>query len=884
MTRRLRMAGWMFLCLLVALPGQAQRACSYTDADIRTVIADIEAQSAYRFLYRDALISDKTVSFTCGEADLLDALDAALAAQALTLHVDAERKQVLLAAQPKPTPQPQSLIAHVVDAETGMRLSFATVTWREQGRLRGAVANEAGTVQLTFGAHLRTQPTLTLTASYVGFLAETVTLATDRLPSELPFRLEPEQTYAPEVLVHSAYLSADLDTAFHSLLRPGLHTPLGESSAIRALQPLPAVSFSSTLHEGLNVRGSKEDGFQVLLDGISVYNQSHLFGLFDALNQDALQVVGFYYDVPPASLQGPPGGTLAFSTRTGSQTQYRARLGLSNTAARGLLEGPLFAGKGSFLVALRRSYLDAISWFNNDELVALGLTLSQPGLTSLAPSNRAVTFNTPQARYYDAHAKLYYETDAGHRWMLNGYHSADATQQAATRFTQRRAPNGGPLDDQPTATEVTTDNTWGNTAASLQHQRLLSPRTFATVTLGHSRYASAFSKDDFLYTTNTQPNQDPRDRHLFRPFSNENDLYETKLATTVDVALQPTTQVAFGFSSHQFIATYLEDSISRINFEERRASVLLDAFGEVAHQVSPWLSTQLGLRSHYYSAGAFWRLSPRLKLRFREQQPLSFGVGYSRNHQFLHRLSLEQYTSTNIWVLSTVGEPPGHVDNLSGGLYWRAYDRLFIQVEAYQKRFENLRQHETVLGRRTSILESILLAPWLPDVRGRARGLEVMTRWRLGPVQWTQSYTWSKVELRHDRFKEGLYFPADWDRRHQYTSLLDGRAGRGWSWQLTWVYATGAPNPLADLYSEEPTYLGHYHRLDASLSYEARFPQATLSVRLGAYNLYNRDNPWYRTPTSVLLRSNTNQPRLDFVNTDVYDLGFHPSFELMLAF
>lgn len=36
-----------------------------------------------------------------------------------------------------------------------------------------------------------------------------------------------------------------------------------------------------TLSSGLNIRGSRTDGFQILLDGVPVYSQSHFFGMFD---------------------------------------------------------------------------------------------------------------------------------------------------------------------------------------------------------------------------------------------------------------------------------------------------------------------------------------------------------------------------------------------------------------------------------------------------------------------------------------------------------------------------------------------------------------------------------------------------------------------------
>ena len=114
-----------------------------------------------------------------------------------------------------------------------------------------------------------------------------------------------------------------------------------------------------------------------------IYNQSHLFGLFDAFNAEALQTVGFYYGVAPAEYQAPPGGTLAFRTRPGARTEAHVTAEASPTAVSGTVEGPLADGRGSWLVSARHSYLDALPWLGSDDLVAQGLDVGRP--TSALP-------------------------------------------------------------------------------------------------------------------------------------------------------------------------------------------------------------------------------------------------------------------------------------------------------------------------------------------------------------------------------------------------------------------------------------------------------------------------------------------------------------------
>ena len=304
------------MLLLGARPAVGQDRLAYTDAPIREVIQAIEAQTPYRFLYRDALVTGKTVSFETDTARVLEAFARALQRHRLTLQVDPSRHQVLLYPATEALPDSAILIpGQVLDAESGARLPFATVSWREEGRLRGDAANEAGVFRIELEAQRLGREVLEVTASYVGYEPRRVRIDLDAPPSALAIRLEPQDLFSPEVVVSGTVLHTDLDTAWHALLRSGLFSPLGESSVVRSLQALPAVSLTTAFSSGLNVRGSRADGFQVLLDGIPIYNQSHFFGLFDAFNEDALQTVGLYYGIAPADFQAPPGGTLSVVTR-----------------------------------------------------------------------------------------------------------------------------------------------------------------------------------------------------------------------------------------------------------------------------------------------------------------------------------------------------------------------------------------------------------------------------------------------------------------------------------------------------------------------------------------------------------------------------------------
>ncbi len=875
--------GWPLAILLLAffLPSLVQaQTWTWQAVPLRQVISDIETRTPYRFLYRDALITHTRVTLAVGQATLLAALDQALRPDGLRLLIDEPRKQVLIAPTPAATPAQTTLQGTVLDAETGGRLPFATLSWRDQDQLRGVVTNEAGVFRLVLPSPL--PPRIDLTVSYLGYRPRTVQLEAAALPGDLSIRLVPDPIAGQEVVVSSLVLHTDLDTTWHRLLQPGLLAPLGESNVIRSLQMLPSVATTEAFSEGFNVRGSRADGFQVLLDGVPIYNQSHFFGLFDAFNEEALQAVGFFYNVVPASYAAPPGGTLSFLTRTGSQTATHAHGGLSNTSAKATLEGPLAEGRGSWLLSGRHSYLNTVSWFNNDALIAQGLDAGRE--TSLAPPLTVRRFPDSAARFYDLHGKLYRETARrGARQTLNVYLGGDATDLRTERFLPLNTP--GDTLRLFVRREVETVNDWGNEAVSLHDQRPLGARTYSHTWAATSHYYSRYHRDDFAYFRPPATGRPaaPEDRTFFAPFTHDNSLREWLLHQQLDRVSGNGTLWTGGYTLHYFDLDYRESSALRPAYREARRSAQADAFASFTWHPGPSTQVEAGLRTHYFTQGRFFRLSPRLQGRLWPQRRLSFGAGYSLNHQFLHRLYLEHDTSSDVWVMSRAEEPPTQAPHLSAGVYAKLHPTLFVQLEAYVKRTRNLRLHQTTVARREAPLDRFTTDPWLHDSEATARGIEAMARRRFGAWVWTGSYAWARTLVQHPALNDGQPFRADWDRRHQFTTHLQGSFGKHLAGHLTWLYASGSPNTLAYTDPREPETLPAYHRLDAGVQYHQAVGRFRVDLQASVFNLYDRQNTWYRAP--FVAGTNGAPPtRGSLVNVDVYDLGFQPSFELAVSF
>ena len=890
----LRFCVWLLglVCLLVCLTTALFPPVSATanglappaETDVRTWIKRLEAETGYRFLYRDALIAGTSVDFTrppnASDEAVIRAFGDVLRGKGLELRIDAERKQVLVVRAS--TEPPEAITGVVVDGETGARLPLATVLWLQKDGQAGTATDDAG----RFRIRLRTDipDPLVVRISYIGYGTRTVRIPLTPPPGDVTIRLQPRETLAPEIVVQTEALIAGLDTTWQDLLRAERYAPLGESNALRALQPLPSVGITGAITGGLVVRGSRPDGFQVMLDGAPIYNAHHVFGLFDAFNADALQTVGLYYGVAPATIAAPPGGTLSFRTRTGSQTSQRTTLHASSTAVSATIEGPWGDGRGSYLVSARRSYLNRASWLGNDQLIEQGLDVDRPrealppeAIRELAgPVSRPLE---PSAGFYDVHVNAYNERPSGRRITAALYAGADHASQSLAQLAR----NDGDPNRRFRVDTLRTDDRWGNISGSLSVEEPLSDRSFGRVTVAGTRYFAHYTKGNFVYRS-----RDPdtgRSQFLQGGFSNRNTLTELKVEPRVDLALNDDGIASIGGTAHLYTVAYEEERLRNVprlasTYDADRSAARVDLFAHLDASPGP-VDLSLGVRTHTFTDGGYVRLSPRLRVRAWPESVVSVGAGYTRSHQFLHRLDIVGETSSAVWVPSTDAQPPGRVDHLMGGLYLSPRRGPSVQVETYLKAQENVRIHDTRPRLRPGDT-TVLFSPWSVDNEALARGLEVLLRQEVGPVAATTGYTWSRVDIDPpDRPAQ----PAPWDRRHQLTSRLEAAAG-AWSGGLTGTYATGVPSDYAQLLPGEPDRMGDTARLDASVQYERAVGNAQLRARIAIYNLTGRDNPWYRTPVPYLTREDGFRSPLvtEYAVLDVYDLGRQPSFAVTVTF
>ncbi|GAB5408600.1 MAG: hypothetical protein BalsKO_09650 [Balneolaceae bacterium] len=883
MLNKLRILYVLLAYLILSQASASAQLFSYSDEPLLSVIADIEEQTPYRFLYREALISDVKITLTANRSSIINELTGNLRSRNIGLKVDENRFQALVYSTTDQQDSKEILITgFILDASTGERLPYSTISWRDNGTLFGISSNPSGSFTINT---LSDSKTLTFLVSFVGYKTSQFELSfeNEQRWKDISIRLEPEPFSGKEILVQGVNFYTAADTIMNGLIKVGAFSPLGESNSVRSLQTLPAVSISSAINDGINIRGSASDGFQVLLDGQTVYHQNHLFGLLDAMNPDVLKTSGFYYDVTPAQYQAPLGGTLSLITRTGSLNEIKGSAGFSNTATKASIEGPLFKGKSSWLFSGRISHIDEINWFNNQDLIEYGLDVNRPasiildrelplGVESI--SLNPINIQNTDARFYDLHSKLHFETKTGNQLSISGYVGHDNASQEYLR------------ENANTIEFYETSNEWDTQTISTTYSAQVGDRTYSETSLGISSYNSMYNKGDFEYpaqrSNSNNNSQDSRpDSSFLGSLSLENSLIDFSAEQSF-ITSYSDFSMEYGLNYSDYQVEYIENSIDRNSFISTRTSQLVDLFHQIDFHSITNVNLNIGNRMHYFSNGRYVRWSPRVKTEFFSGETLSISFGFSRNYQFLNRLQFYNINSSDFWILSNEDQPPSSVNYYSTGLKIRYFTHTYFQIEGYIKDYKHLRLHELNTGLISNSFRNNE-SPWFYENEGFGKGIELLMKNRLGITTLSSAYTLSSMEIKNPRINNGEYFYADWDRRHQFSFISETALSGNFNLFLSWTYGSGIPDRLGvERFVGDPR-LESYSRFDATISYIASLQKGTFKTSFTLYNVFNRDNPWY-TEVKQISVEGRNRDFNASARTNVFDLGIQPSFNLGFYF
>lgn len=789
---------WLALVLLFAPPRPAIE-----------VIREVESSTGYRFLYRERHIQSVKVDIGKGSADALAALATSLRANGLTVTLDTQRKIAYVLEAPKSSTltATRRIRGHVVDAESGERLPYATVG--------ASSASIGGTFDVPFQKELY--------VSYVGYSPITIPVPIGEADIDgLTIRLEPIPFRSEAVIVTSFRDLSGLDSVSAGFLRRDRFGIGGGSDAVRALQALPSVQAGTALNEGLVVRGASPDGFHVTLDGLTVFSPTHLFGLIDSFNPDALIPSSVDIATPDAGNRSGIGGGLGLRTRSGSLTGTRFRLGLTNTAVDATLEGPISSGF-SYLLSVRHSSNVPAS------LARWGLDVDRP-----ASEPRTDAARSHSLRFFDTHARIRYESVNGSEWFVSAYLGGDDISLNGIRKERDlSSPNG--FRDAPASTR----NSWTNGMVSLNRRSRIGFGWYMETQVGISSQLSTFSKDDFVYTQVRGSDSSQQVNVFTNRFENAAAINEVRGMLAFN-RYWSNWRIATGADVFYYENTYNEVSFDQPAYFRDVTRWQPEAWADLEGPLVAGFSLKAGLR------GSLQSTSPRARLSWQPLTWLGWHLGAMRNHQVLNRIRLTNSVTSDVWVVSAQDEPQSKVDELSSGVVFNPVSWQSVSLDVYSRRYSHLRQHKV---NSPTLATTDQISPWESNLDGSSTGLEILSATSIVSWNLVQSYAWTHSEVDAKA--------SEWNKPHRYTATLDTPRWVGLQLSAAGTFTTSR--------------IGETRRLDMALGHERRIGWMTMRSNITIYNVFDRKNPWYRNLDVVV--GDGAVPRVEAVPVTVWDLG-----------
>ncbi|MBO4850126.1 MAG: TonB-dependent receptor plug domain-containing protein [Prevotella sp.] len=627
---------------------------------------------------------------------------------------------------------------------------------------------------------------------------------------------------------------------FKPQILKNIPSALGESDIMKIVLTMPGVTTVGEASNGYNVRGGATDQNLILFNGGTVYNPTHLFGLFTSFNSDAVEDVELFKSSIPVEYGGRISSVLKVTSKEANMQKLTGTASIGALTSKANLEIPIVKDHVSLLLNGRTTYSDWI-------------------LDHLSEKSG---YKNGTANFYDLGGVLTWRLNNMHRLKVYGYWSND-------KFS------------------FSTKDKYGyqNRNVSTEWRSMLNERMTVTFSAGLDHY-------DYFNEDRNAPTMAAR-------LSFGIDQLWGKLHFRQ--RLSEKQALSYGLSmQHYTVQSGKYEPIgeeSCINTDELQKEKALESAAYIDYERSftEKLSVSAGLRYSIFNAlgprdvniyhdgelpseetlmetrhetgviKTYHAPELRLSARYALQENLSLKAGFNTMHQYIHKVSNTLIMSpTDIWKLSDLNIKPQNGWQVAAGIYHETASKIYeFSAEVYYKHISDY------LNYRSSavLLMNHHLETDVISTKGQAYGIELQAKKPLGKMNGWVSYTFSRSLLRQDDkrvpipLNNGDWYPAEYDRPHEVKAVLNYKFTERYSLSSNFNYATGRPTTLPagqyyDSYYKKymPFYternkcrIPDYMRLDLAFNIEPTHKLTSFlhtSFSIGVYNALARKNAY----------------------------------------
>ena len=576
---------------------------------------------------------------------------------------------------------------------------------------------------------------------------------------------------------------------------------LAEPDLFRTIQALPGVLTTSEYSTGLVIRGGNTDQNLIMLDGITVYNPSHLGGVFSNFIVDGVKEAELIKGAYNAEYGGRLSAVLNVISREGNKNEFRGKANLSLLSAQTTLEGPFY--KGAWVLSGRRTYFDLV-------------------LPKVLPDN--IADDIPPYYFYDIQSHIFSDISAKDRISLSYYSGIDNIIFDTFGL----------------------DGRWGNNTVSAHYRRVFNERLVGNFLIANSQFFTRFGLGG---SGGLMSENGIDDRTLSGDFS-----WFKSSESTFKFGVQ---QKMLGFE-------YINKFQDSTQFKIKTSPVELASYVKMKYDHNNLFIIEPGIRINYYNVypdSLYPDLRLGLKYLLTDDRYINFSVG--NYHQFISTFQ-DDFNPAILdnWIAADESVAPGKSVQVVLGYEEYIRNIYKIQVEGYYKDLKNLLTYEEKRSSTDAEVSDENLADIVTPADGYAYGFELFGQKMTGKLSGWLAYTFSvsrKIMNSIYAESEQEYY-TNWDRTHAFSALGNYQFNK--KWEVNWRFALQsgqAFTPILGYYvqkfPESPEEVFRtipgtrnssryepYSRLDVGAVYHAKIGKTNVDLFFQIINTLNRSN------------------------------------------
>lgn len=617
---------------------------------------------------------------------------------------------------------------------------------------------------------------------------------------------------------------------------------------IKTLQTLPGVAAGTELMSGIYVHGGDGSDNLFMLDGVPIYQVSHLIGLFSSFNSDVVESLDFYKSGFPARYGGRASSVVDVSTKSGDFEEYHGLASIGLIDGRIHVEGPIQKGKTSFNFGVRRTWLDVVTtpalWYVNHRTKKEsddGMADKYSGGYNFGDWNLGITHKFAEDNIL----------------KFNFYTGEDKARVKMKEPQKHRVDGVNHIGYDENSLKVN----WGNTLASLNWQYEFSDQLRFDAVAYHSRNRSFIGLSSKAWSWYGKDMYDTHNEDI-KSYVNVSGL-------KADFHILPNAKNHIRTGAVLQLKRYLPSRSYHSKSEWDSESEALKggtsnfytgfeaaAYAEDEISIAPWMKANLGARTVLMAVrGKAWlKLEPRASFKIQCAPNTSIRMSYSEMNQFDHSVSSVYIDlPTNTWMPSTALIKPMFSRQIAGGVYTNIRKDTRLSVEGWYKTMNHMYEY----GGQSSLYPPI--DTWETEFiegKGKSWGVETGLEYERAKFAAQIYYTLSWSIRKYDDFYFDWY-PDRNDNRHKFDVMLNYRPRPKFELYAGWHYHTGnnvtaatysiktdADLTITDIYDRPNSIkLPDYHRLDLGLNWHRTKKSGHEAVwNLSIYNAYCRMN------------------------------------------